>query len=334
MKILAKILVLIWILTACAPGSTEPTRLPGEESYPNPSYPNPPYPNPSDPTNKSPITLTPAQQAAVTHLAGTLDLPAGQIALITTESVIWPDGCLGVQRPGMMCTQALVEGYRIVLEADGRQYELHTNETGSMVVIASGLDVNSLIESVLIEQLAGNLGLDAGEISVLSNEPVEFSDTCLGVVMQEVMCAEAITPGRVIVLESGGIRYEYHVSDDGTRIQPATLALTWSRDGGIAGFCDRLTVFLSGEVYANQCKLQDGRMGTFANLLTIRERNEFNAWVAEYSHLTLEASDPKGAADAMSLALVFYGSGTVQPSEDVESELFAWAQELYFEVSK
>lgn len=305
------------LLTACAP--------------PTPAV--QPSPTAEESTTEN-SELTPAQTAALTLLSSTLNLPAGQISLVSTEAVIWSDGCLGVQRPGEMCTQALVEGFKIVFEADGEEYVIHTNQTGSAAVIASGLEVNSLIEVVLIKQLAENLGLDEGGIFVVSNDPAEFSDACLGVMMQDVECAEVITPGRIIVVESGGIQYEYRVSDDGRRIQPATIALTWSRDGGFAGFCDRLTVFLSGEVYGNQCKLQEGRMSTFTNLLTAQERSQFNAWVGEYGLLTLNASDPAGVADGMSLALVFYGNGNLKPSEDVEGELFAWAQALYQEVSK
>lgn len=325
MKTLAfGIFILALFLTACAP----PT--PAVQSKPTADQPLP--------TSEGPAagdgSMSPAQTAALTLLSSTLNLPAGQISLVSTEAVIWSDGCLGVHRPDVMCTQALVEGFKIVFDVDGKEYEVHTNETGSAAVIASGLDVNSLIEVVLIKQLAENLGLDERGISVVGNEPAEFSDACLGVMMQDVMCAEVITPGRVIVLESDGVQYEYRVSDDGRLIQPATLALTWSRDGGIAGFCDRLTVFLSGEVYGNQCKLQEGAMSTLANLLTAQERSQFAAWVAEYGQLTLDASDPAGVADGMSLVLVFYGNGNLKPSEDAQGELFAWAQELYREVSR
>lgn len=324
-KLTVGVFALALILAACAPRLPEGTQIPDNDSYPNPSYPGPSYPN-----DDTTITLTPAQAAALTLLSQTLNLPADQIALVSTEAVTWPDGCLGVERPGMMCTQALVEGYRVLLEADGRQYEVRTNLSGSVAVLASGGEAGSMVEIVLIRQLAGNLGLDEDSISVVSSEAVEFPDSCLGVAMQDVMCAQMLTPGRIIVLETGGVQYEYHVSDDGRRIQPATLALTWSRDGGIAGFCDRLTVFLSGEVYGNQCKSQPNEtIGAFSTLLTPAERAEFQAWIAQYGSVTLDASDPKGVADGMTVLLNLYGSGSAQPLTDIEPDLFAWAQDLF-----
>jgi len=329
-KFTVGLFTLALILTACAPRNTEQPLLANGDSYPNPSYPNPSYPNPSYPNDDTSTDITSAQIAALAHLSSTLNLSADQIALVSIEAVTWPDGCLGVQRLDVMCTQALVEGFKFVFEADGREYELHTNATGSAVVIASGLDINPLLEAVLMKQLAENLGLEPDTISVVSNEPAEFSNTCLGVAMQDVMCAEVITPGHIVVLESDGVQYEYHVSEDGRRIQPATLALTWSRDGGIAGFCDRLTIFLSGEVYGNQCKSQpNGTMGTLATLLSAAEREQFQAWVNEYGLVTLDASDPKGVADGMTVVLKLYGSGSAKPLKGAESDLFTWAQMIF-----
>lgn len=47
------------------------------------------------------------------------------VSFVTIEMVTWPDGALGCPEPDQMYTQALVEGYRIVLEADGTQYVYH-----------------------------------------------------------------------------------------------------------------------------------------------------------------------------------------------------------------
>ena len=321
-KVFIYLVVCLFLMTACAPKMpTEPPSLIIEQ------------PSDSNPTPKPtelPVDLTPAQSAALSLLSGTLNLPAEQIALVSTEAVTWPNGCLGVQKMGVMCTQALVEGYRIIFEANDKEYEIHTNDNGSSVVIASDLESNELIAAVLVKQLAENLGMNAESISVVSNEPVEFIDSCLGVAMEYVMCAEIITPGRIVVLEADGMQYEYHVSDDGRIIQPATLALTWKREGGIAGFCDSMTVFLSGEVYGSQCKTQDGRMGTLANLLTTADRKQFTSWLAEYGQVNIDVSDPKGVSDRMLVTLTFAGYGNGQTIlEADQSKMLEFTQTLY-----
>jgi len=281
------------------------------------------------------VDLTPAQRAVITILSESVGLPIDQITLVSTEAVTWPDGCLGVQSLGVVCTQALVDGFKIILEADGDQYEFHTNQDGSAVVLAVGEPSSSgSLEDTMIKQLANNLGLNEKDITVVSNAEVEFNDACLGVSMPDVMCAQVITPGRIIVLEADGVQYEYHTSADGIHTVPATLALTWKREGGIAGFCDSLTVFLSGEIYGNQCKTDDGRMETFASLLSASEQKQFTTWITKYGQVDLDASDPKGVADGMTVLLTLYGSGDSQLSKDDKAALLLWAQDLFQKLYK
>lgn len=308
--------VLILLVSACAPQMmTEPPANSDEQPTTGPSE------------------MTPAQSAAITLLSATLNLSADKISLVSTEAVTWPDGCLGVQRVGVMCTQAQVPGYRIVLEADGVKYEVHTDESGESTVLSQDAQLGGIAEKAVISQLAQNLGLKEGDISVVSDVPVQFPDSCLGVAMQDVMCAEVITPGRIIVLEADNIQYEYHVSGDGSRVQPASMALTWKREGGIAGFCDSLTVFLSGEVYGNRCSPADGRMGTFASLLSSSERSRFFDWAARFDRVTIDASDPKGVSDRMLVTLTFSGVGSKSSITGSEQQaMLEFAQSLFNEL--
>jgi hypothetical protein len=157
----------------------------------------------------------------------------------------------------------------------------------------------------------------------------------MGVAMEGVMCAQMVTPGHIIVLEANGVQYEYHTDASGSRIQPATLAMVWKREGGIAGFCDTMTVFRSGEVYTTQCKPQpEGRMGTFADLLSTSEQKQFMDWMAQFGNANLDMSDPEGVADQMKVTLNLFGTGSKQVTESGQQALFEFAQNLYQKVSK
>jgi hypothetical protein len=106
--------------------------------------------------------------------------------------------------------------------------------------------------------------------------------------------------------------------------------MVWKRDGGIAGFCDSLTVFRSGEVYTSQCKsASEGRMGTFADLLSGREQEQFVTWMARFGEADLDASDPTGVADRMVVTLTLYGDGSLQPAKSDQQALFEFAQNLF-----
>jgi hypothetical protein len=60
-------------------------------------------------------------------LAERLDLTSASIRLVSVEPVDWPDTSLGCPQPGMMYAQVITPGFRVVLEAEGRTYEYHTD---------------------------------------------------------------------------------------------------------------------------------------------------------------------------------------------------------------
>jgi hypothetical protein len=315
-RVLFIVTLLVLISAACAPAGqpTEEPSIPNEDSTPT----------------RIPVDLSPAQRAALTALSEKLNLTADEITIVSTEAVTWPDGCLGVVRIGIMCTQAEVPGFKIILEADETTYQYHTNQDGSVVILADGAQASGSLEEAVIKQLAENLGLKESDISVVSNEIVEFSDSCLGITMEGIKCAQVTMPGRIILLEAHAVQYEYHTSEKGDRIQPATLALTWKREGGIAGFCDRLIVFLSGEIYGSQCKSQpETTMGTFVDLLSAREQKQFNTWMTKFGEANVDASDPKGVSDRMEVILDLYGLGASKPNSAEQQAVIAWAQDVF-----
>jgi hypothetical protein len=320
-RVLFVLAILIMVVTACAPEAAATEEATSVDEQPTPTH--------------IPVDLTPAQRAAINALMEQLSLSADKIKLASIEAVTWPNGCLGIVRMGAMCTENEVPGFKIVLEADGKTYEFHTNQDGSIVMLAEGAQDSAAVEEVVIKQLAANLGLQESDISVVSSTTIEFNDACMGVAMEGVMCAQMVTPGHIIVLQANGVQYEYHTSADGSRVQPATLAMIWKREGGIAGFCDTMTVFRSGEVYTTQCKPQaEGRLGTFANLLSSDQQKQFMDWMAQLGEEKLDASDPKGVADRMVVTLDLFGTGNKQITKSNQQALFEFAQNLYQKLSQ
>jgi hypothetical protein len=205
-----------------------------------------------------------------------------------------------------------------------------TEVPGTEAPLTQPAEEPGTLGDVLIRRLSENLGLDEGAIVVKTEKEAEFTNACLDLVLPGIACAEVITPGKIFMLEANGIEYEYHTTAAGDSIQPATLALTWTREGGIAGFCDRLTVYLSGEVYASNCRSQPSETsGTFAGLLTGTEQKQFNAWYLKFGETTLDVSDPAGVSDRMVNTLEFFGAGTGRTGDSDQQALFDWALALY-----
>lgn len=71
-------------------------------------------------------TLVAMQEAIRRDLADRLGAPFEAISYVAFREVTWGDGCLGVHRPGELCTQVLVEGFFALLrDAGGEEYRYH-----------------------------------------------------------------------------------------------------------------------------------------------------------------------------------------------------------------
>jgi len=69
--------------------------------------------------------------AMVAEAATVADVDESAVQVVRAEAVTWRDGSMGCPEPGMMYTQALVPGYKVVLSAGGGEYHFHANRSGS-----------------------------------------------------------------------------------------------------------------------------------------------------------------------------------------------------------
>lgn len=61
------------------------------------------------------------------------------ITVVSATEQQWSDGALGCPKPGEIYTQAIVPGYRAVLQAGGEKYAYHSDQRGHFIVCGSGL---------------------------------------------------------------------------------------------------------------------------------------------------------------------------------------------------
>jgi hypothetical protein len=69
--------------------------------------------------------LEPLVERAIDALVADEGVDRDAVELVSAARVIWSDGALGCPAPDMMYTQALVDGYRIVLAVDGAEVAFH-----------------------------------------------------------------------------------------------------------------------------------------------------------------------------------------------------------------
>ena len=66
----------------------------------------------------------------IADLASRLSMDAAGIEIISDESVVWNDGSLGCAQPGQFYTQALVDGYHVILKVGEQTYDYRAAQSG------------------------------------------------------------------------------------------------------------------------------------------------------------------------------------------------------------
>lgn len=118
-------------------------------------------------------------------------------------------------------------------------------------------------------------------------------------------------------------RFGAHPTSD-----PSAILLSFERNGGIAGFQDRLVVHADGE-YQLTHRVQTEHSGA----LSAERRVQLQTWQVRFSAFTLTLEDNPGGPDNMTRKLVWSGTGTTKSSEAEQRQIFDWASELLVKLS-
>ena len=66
------------------------------------------------------------------------NVPRQQLVIVRAEAVVWNDGSLGCPEPGMEYTQALVNGYWVLIKAAEQTYDFRVGGGGSFRLCPEG----------------------------------------------------------------------------------------------------------------------------------------------------------------------------------------------------
>jgi len=123
-------LALTALLAAACTSGTAPTA--------SPSGPLSPGLPGSVPVASGPPTVVPGEgdvpqpviDQAIADAAGRAGVDPSEVTVVSAEARTWPSGALGCPEPGYLYTDVITPGYRVVVEAGGRQYDYRATQRG------------------------------------------------------------------------------------------------------------------------------------------------------------------------------------------------------------
>ncbi|MEA3337579.1 MAG: hypothetical protein U9R25_16910 [Chloroflexota bacterium] len=192
---------------------------------------------------------------------------------------------------------------------------------------------DSMTRDLWVPVVGDAMGVDGVDLEILSIEPASWPNSCLGLGQAGEMCLDVITPGYRIIVGVDGQEVEVRSDEQGTVVRVAAekpdrerkVAILWNREGGIAGFCDTLTIDLGYGYVAERCK---GEPKSVTGNLSGEEAQQVSNWISDLAPFADRAGD-KAKADAMFVNLVVNGFGTVEASPEVKQAIQQFCADVY-----
>jgi hypothetical protein len=203
---------------------------------------------------------------------------------------------------------------------------------------SKGLETRPPFLDDLAKSLAKDLSAPAEQVILKEYRAVEWPNACLGLAQADVVCAQTITPGYLVVFSTPKGDIELHTNAAGTvyrqsasvsQVDERPAVITWQRSGGFAGICNRLIVYADGSYLLQNCiqstAINQGQLPSEV-LTRVKE------WVGKYSSFRWNSVRPAGSADMFTDELSFNGQGsekvTDSQKQDIFSYLAGWVAQL------
>jgi hypothetical protein len=288
-------------------------------------------------------------------LAQRTGLSLSGIEPVSEEQVEWNNACLGISLPDVMCAEVITPGYRLVYNVDGEEMVIHTNLDLSAFVVASA-PVPAAEDAVIVWEER-----DGGCSTVVVDKVIGYG-ACEGELMLALLSSSDRAQALALFVETfesfevdteaGSVTFRGQGEQEASEVEqraiaewarqafiearegksepPADQVMEWNREGGIAGFCDTLTVYASGFAAAENCK-GDAPLGIV--LLSPEELEQLYDWRENLMSAEVEEKDA-AVADAMTIRLSFNGNGLTAVTEQDQQEMLRLVNVLFNRITQ
>lgn len=345
---LAVVLLILIILTACNPDSVStplPSTVPTATELLAEITPTTP-------------TLPGAVEAVQQLIADRLDMDPQQVEVLQYEKVDWPDACLGVQNPEQICAQVITPGYQILIQVNEQVYEFHTDLSGDQIVevkpIEAGeqefrLDWLQETESQCISATFKRDVIEWGDCqgenqsAPYPNQQRQvdlsrFSSLFSSFTAETQLGTLVFTgPGLITATDSQQRMLAEWVQQVLNENQTDPVAsdrlklLVYSVEGGIAGRCEEVSIFLSGYAEVKSCK---GPLSEKPGIVWLNnsELQTIYYWADQLRNFETQQTD-LGTADTLTTKVLFLGSGEATATPIEQQSMANMAEEFLFQAT-
>ncbi|MEO1210362.1 MAG: hypothetical protein AAFX78_12540 [Cyanobacteria bacterium J06638_20] len=189
--------------------------------------------------NTSDAIPTSVRDRLLRAIARQRNIPVNEVSILSYDSQIWTDSCLGLGNPAESCLQIMVEGWRLEVSAGNQNWVYHVDVTGDTLRLAEDIsaEIPTSVRDRLLTEVGRQLNVPVNELRVISSES-QVWDGCMGITPPPNQgCQEiAIWGWRVVIQRSAVMpddtpNWVFHINGDATDVRLSSYTPPTYSDG-------------------------------------------------------------------------------------------------------
>ncbi len=166
-------------------------------------------------------------QAVIQDLSRRTNINPNKLKIIRYSQQTWNNGCLGLAKPGEFCTQALVEGWRVVLSDGNKQWIYHTNSNGRSLRLANAnltpkqprVNLPDYVKDSVLKAAAERLNIPESKLIIMQSKQQTWNDGCLELGGDDEVCTEVLILGWRVIVGAPEQSLVYHSNYTGSVVR-------------------------------------------------------------------------------------------------------------------
>lgn len=290
------------------------------------------------PSNRLPVSVAIRVREKAAELMG---VPASRVSILNAERRTWPNSCLGLELSNIFCSQALVEGWLVTVNSNGKGLLYRTDNRGDIVYLENGLSVlPASVQQAVLKAVQAQSRIPPNQLRITQAHP-RIWDGCLGIVDPAILCPQIAIFGWQVTVQGRSQRWVYNTNENGSQVRfdrdasqgdvisgtikpipfpreeaspalPRDVVFQAISSGGIAGRVSKVTLWSDGWLtwqegnglqtpVIKQDWVSTQQVQAFKQLLATQKFSQYNR---------LDFPAPPGSADIITVTLIAQKSVT------------------------
>jgi hypothetical protein len=237
-------------------------------------------------TPRQPILPSAIATAIRQDLAKRTGSSPTQFKIVSATPQTWGNGCLDLGSPAEMCTQMLVEGWRVEASDGAQTWIYHTDGVGTNLRLAEAdqATLPTPVARKVLNTIAQQVRVPVAKLNITEVKSAVWNG-CLGIYQAKRPCTKIAIQGWQIIASDRYRSWVYHLNQDGSKVVQnrtasrgqAPVVTSFRPFGDLPGvesqvlFRSIVTGSISGEV-RTLTLTRDGTLTQFITSPTIRSQ--------------------------------------------------------------